>query len=113
MRVLTIEEMMMVSGGHYTDKDGSTHLDTISISRDGGGRSDSAGGDRGHSVAYQTNRDGVTGYVVLPGGEADKKPRLSKDGWVVDSVGVQVGVPGISGSISVKPREAHGGSSYN
>lgn len=46
MRVLTVDEMMMVSGGHYTDKDGGTHLDTISISRDGGGNSDSSGGGR-------------------------------------------------------------------
>ncbi len=109
MRVLTIEEMMAVSGGHYTDKDGGTHLDTISISRDGG-RSDSAGGGRdnmGHSVARQTNRDKVTGYVVFPGGEAGKTGRYVNGKFFVDGFSVGAGTSGVNGTVSFKKRESH------
>lgn len=87
-------------------------MDTVSVGGDRA-RPDSAGGGRGHSVAHQTNRHEVTGYIVFPGGASDKKGRITKHGWVVDSVGVKVDVPGISGSINLKPREPHGGTSYN
>ncbi|WP_273727086.1 hypothetical protein [Brucella gallinifaecis] len=87
-------------------------MDTVSVGGDRA-RPDSAGGGRGHSVAHQTNRDKVTGYVVLPGGEAGKTSRYVNGKFYVDSLGVQLGIPGLNGSISIKPREPHGGSSHN
>lgn len=106
MRILTIDEMAAVSGGA---DEGGVRLGTISIGRDSG-RSDGAGGGRdnmGHSVARQTNRDEVTGYVVFPGGQAAKKTRLANGTWIVEGGSVSVGTGGVNGTVSFKKRESH------
>ncbi|MCV9909974.1 hypothetical protein OIV19_20455 [Brucella sp. HL-2] len=109
MRILTLEEMAAVSGGHYTDKDGTTHIDRVSVGGDGG-RSDSAGGGRdnmGHSVARQTNRDEVTGYVVFPGGEAGKTGRYVNGEFTLEGFSVGAGTSGVNGTVNFKKRESH------
>ena len=102
MRVLTIDEMMMVSGGI---DEGGTRLGTISISRDD--NDSRAGGNGGHSVSGKTNKDPVTGFPVLPGVKEDKNPAPPVD---LKNVEINLGIPGVAGAtitFEPKKRESH------
>lgn len=93
MRILTQEEMMMVSGGHYTDKDGTHHMDRVSVGGDRA-RSDSAGGGWGND-----NRPSNSGWGARVGGWIAGGAASYVAGKIVPGVAVANSVAGALGRL--------------